>query len=254
MHMKTNTTSLRRVLALCSLSSITALSLSADLQADTMVLQNNNAGYNASVGGIGGTTGTSANWNGTATNFRLGNSTASGYNVTDLFRFDDDADVSLGLGYISSGSVVSSATLTLTLAQASSATGTLYVAPITEAWTSAATTGTFTALPAINTGMAVSTSWSTTIAQSATISFDVTGIVQSWVNGSSPSYGFAVYAAADSNSFISAVHNPLRTNLQTPKLAIDYAAIPEPSSVALLAGVGAGLVVGTRRRRRASRV
>ncbi len=251
--MKTNTTSLRRAIVLCSLYSIAALLLPASMQADTMVLQNNNAGYNASVGGIGGTTGTTANWNGTATSFRLGDSTASGYNVTDLFRFADDADVSLGVGYISSSSIVSSATLTLTLAQASSTTGTLYVAPITEEWTSAATTGTFTALPAINTGVATSTSWSSTIAQSATISFDVTGIVQSWVNGSSTSYGFAVYADSGSNSFISAVHNPLRTNLQTPKLTIDYvASIPEPSTYAFFLGAfSVGLAAVLRRRRSA---
>lgn len=241
---------LRRVFALCSLSAL-ALSLApAGLRADTMVLQNFTAGYDASVGGIGGTT-KNANWNGTATSFRLGDSTASAYNVTDLFRFGDDADVSLGVGYIASNSIVSSATLTLTLAQASSASGTLYAAPITQSWTPAAVTTDTSPLPTINTTGATSTTWGTTIAQGATITFDVTSIVQSWVNGTQTNHGIAIYAASGSNAFISGVYNPLRTNVgQAPRLTIEYASnIPEPAGAAILVGVAALGVVGLRRRR-----
>jgi hypothetical protein len=209
-------------------------------KADTMLMEQGRNNYAGTVSGIGGNL-TNATWAGPSTTYyRFGHSTDSAYNTTTLWRFNDSAG--LGIGTIMSNSsqqvTVNSATLNLYAQQSSTFGGTFYVAPITEDWTQAASvSGANAPLPTIDTSKAIAVTISSFTAGTY-FSFDVTSIVQDWINNSYANYGFAVYTL-DANAFVSQVNNEYRTNLgQKPQLSIDYtiAAVPEPSTWVLMIG------------------
>lgn len=223
-------------------------------KADVLVLQTDvTSGYDYSdaVSGIAGSVGGNAAWDGVVSNYRLGRNGTM--NLTDLMRFNDSATV--GIGFIkntdTTQTTINSAKFEIYSNQVQQGgSGTFYIAPITEDWSSFPVENNKTyAVPTYDTSMVSSFSADTTVI--GWFEFDVKDIVQSWVDGNS-NYGFAIYAV-DEGVFANTILNTSRPYGLSPKLTIDYVitTIPEPTTWFLLT-TGVGLLVALRYKRRAS--
>jgi hypothetical protein len=193
----------------------------------TMPLQQGNGvngtgGYQGAVDGAAGTGANDQTW----AVYALG--TSAGEQSIGLLQFKDNNGT--GIGTIPSGATVSSATLTLVAnANLNGGAGTLYVAPVTSAWVA----GNQATPPSFTTGSAVSCGTIPSAGQP--INFNITSIVQSWVNGSKANLGVAIYADATGDGVLYDADNQYN-GASAPLLTIQYVTplsqtITAPSSV-----------------------
>jgi hypothetical protein len=186
----------------------------ASLRADTMILQWNDpaAGYQGSVDGIAGID----EWQG----WKI---LVIGTSHMGMLVFNDDAG--LGIGTIGANYKIDNATLTLDT-DATSPSGTLYLAPITSPWTAGfnETTPTYNAMSAIETAMPADTS--------SPFDIDITDFVKAWHADMNTNLGVIMYS--DGNRYDYKTANSGYSGVNSPMLTINYSIIPEPFTWPLL--------------------
>ncbi len=166
---------------------------------------------------------------------------------TDLFK--EVALLQFDLSSVPVGQHIDSAELTL-YQSFNSAPGAIFdIFQNTSSWSSGSVT--WSTKPSV--GSAPLSSVTLTADAGKYYSFDVTAALDSWMNAPATNFGFSFERPNQANpiaEFASGLASASNPQANWPMLTITLSAVPEPSSLLLVAAGGAGLIAFARRRMR----